>query len=42
MTGDGPNLFESQPPFSFSDFDDMSFDWEAIENANDFIAPTWI
>jgi hypothetical protein len=31
-----------QLPFSFSDFDDASFDWGAIENTNELSTLTWL
>ncbi len=34
--------YEPHAAFSFSDFDDVSFDWDAFENNNDFIAPSWL
>ncbi|KEF57357.1 uncharacterized protein A1O9_05274 [Exophiala aquamarina CBS 119918] len=41
MTDVGPDTYTPQVDFSLSDFDDVSFDWEAFQNMNEFLVLTW-
>jgi len=36
-----PSTYTPQVDFSPSDFNDVSFDWEAFQNMNEFLVPTW-
>lgn len=36
-----PDPYTPQLEFSLSDFNDVSFDWEAFQNTNEFLVPTW-
>ncbi|KIW47019.1 uncharacterized protein PV06_02633 [Exophiala oligosperma] len=40
-TGVGVETYEGSTAFSFADFDELSFDWEAFEDSNDLTAPSW-
>jgi hypothetical protein len=39
--GAGLGADSSSTEFSYSDFDNVLFDWEAIEAASGFLTPTW-
>lgn len=41
--GEAANLYDTHhEAFSFTDFDDISFDWNALENINEFPTPAWL
>jgi hypothetical protein len=37
-----PDPYTPHVEFSVSDFNDISFDWEAFQSTNEFLVPTWI
>ncbi|KAI1627966.1 fungal-specific transcription factor domain-containing protein [Exophiala viscosa] len=42
MAGVEPGTNVAHMPFSFSDFDGISFNWETLENTIDFCTPSWL
>lgn len=41
MTAPEADTYAPQVDFSLSDFNDVSFDWEAFQNMDEFLVPTW-